>query len=247
MGSSNYTCRFNFRWFSRHIHLYNEGTLTKIDAPILIFLIGVPLIFFSGTIQDAFGLKLLSTSDDNSMAGTATHIPDPFNNSYFTLEVFEREGQSHWYSFIGQKGQEILIQTNVPDIESSRDFVPSFDLLIGNDKVTAPTQSTMFFEEFTNTNWIKTAELRMVLPDDGIYFIRAHDELFNYHIGATGKFSLVVGEVDNLSLLDWIQVPFWILLVNQFFENFVFVTIMLTFLFIIAVIVFVMINRRGKN
>jgi len=220
--------------------------LTKIDAPILIFLIGIPLIFFSGTIQDAFGLKLLST-DDNTMAGKATHIPDPFNNSYFTLEKFEREGQSHWYSFNGQKGQEILIQTNVPDIESSRDFVPSFDLIIGNDKVIAPTQNTMFFEEFTNTNWIKTAELRMVLPDDGIYFIRAHDELHHYSIGDTGKFSLVVGEVDNLSFLEWIQVPFWILLVNQFFENFVFVTLMLTFLFAVAVIVFVMINRRDKT
>ncbi len=221
--------------------------MTKIDAPILIFLIGVPLIFFSGTIHDAFGLKLLATDPDNTMAGTATHIPDPFNNSYFTLEKFEREGQSHWYSFIGKEGQVILIQTNVPDIPSSRDFVPSFDLLIGNDKVTAPTQSTPFFEEFTKTNWIKTAELRMVLPDDGIYFIRAHDELFNYHVGATGKFSLVAGEVDNLTFLEWIQVPFWILLVNQFFENLTFVWIMLSLLFVIVVIVFVMINRRAPN
>jgi hypothetical protein len=211
-----------------------------------LILISLFTVLIFGTTQ-AFAVELLAYHPDNTMIQTATHIPDPFNNSYFTLEVFEREGQSHWYSFTGREGQEIIIRTNVPDIESSRDFTPSFDLIIGESKVIAPTQKTRFHEDLTNTDWFVTAELRMTLPDDGIYFVRAHDELFNYHLGATGKFSLFVGEPDNLSFFDWIQVPFWILLVNQFFENFVFVTIMLTLLFSIIVIVFVMINRRGKS
>lgn len=208
---------------------------------LTVLLIGI------ATIPPVSALKLLAVHDDNTMFQTATLIPDPFNNSYFTLETFEREGQSHWYSFVGQKGSVIIIQTLVPDIESSRDFTPSFDLLIGVDKVTPDTQRTRFHQEFTNTNWFLTAELKMTLPSDGLYYIRAHDELHHYGLGDTGKFSLVVGEVDNLSFFDWLQVPFWILHVNLFFENLVFVWIMLVLLLIIVVTVFVMINRRNRK
>jgi len=211
----------------------------------LIPIIVISILMIGST--PAFALKLLAVNPDNTMFQTAIHIPDPFNNSYFTLEVFEREGQSSWYTFAGRAGQVILIQTQVPNIPSSFDFTPCFDLLIGQDKFTPTVDRKPFFEDLTNTDWIITCELRMTLPSTGLYFIRAHDELHNYHIGDTGKFSVFVGEVDNLSFLDWIQVPFWILAVNQFFENVIYVWIMLILLFSIAVIVFVMINRRGKS
>ncbi len=205
------------------------------------------LLISIATIPPVSALKLLAVHDDNAMFQTATHIPDPFNNSYFTLETFEREGQSHWYSFVGKEGQLITIRALVPDIPNSRDFTPSFDLIIGQDKITPDTQKTRFFEGFTNTNWISTAELRMNLPSDGLYYIRAHDELHHYSMGDTGKFSLMVGEINNLSFFDWLQVPFWILHVNLFFENLVFVWIMLVLLFTVVIIAFYMLNRRGKK
>jgi len=212
-----------------------------------LLLVSIFAVLVVGTAP-AFGIELLAYFPDNNMMQTAIPIPNPFRNSYFTLEEFEREGQSHWYTFNGREGQIISIRTNVPDIENSRDFVPSFDLILSDgQKLIAPTQMTRFHEPLTNTDWIVRAELRVELPETGVYFIRSHDELHNYHLGDTGKFSLFVGEMDDLSFADWIQVPFWILLVNQFFENFVFVTIMLTLLFTIAVIAFVMINRSGKN
>ncbi len=94
----------------------------------------IVFLFALMAIPPVSALKLLAVNDDNNMFQTATLIPDPFNNSYFTLETFEREGQSHWYAFVGEKGMVIAIQTLVPDIDSSRDFVPSFDLIIGVDK-----------------------------------------------------------------------------------------------------------------
>jgi len=211
-----------------------------------IILLSILLIGIA-TIPPVSALKLLAVNDDNTMFQTATHIPDPFNNSYFTLETFEREGQSHWYSFVGEKGMVITIKTLVPDLPVSRDFMPSFDLIIGVDKVTPDTQRTRFHQELTNTDWFITAELKMTLPSDGLYYIRAHDELDHFTFGDTGKFSMVVGEVDNLSFFDWLQVPFWILHVNLFFENLVFVWIMLTLLLIVAVIVLYMIVRRRER
>lgn len=210
---------------------------------IPIFLISILVI---GTTP-AFALKLLAVNPDNTMFQTAIHIPDPFNNSYFTLEHFEREGQSHWYSFVGRENQIIFIQTLVPDLPISRDFTPSFDLLIGQDKVTPQIDKRLFFQELTGSNWIITSELRMELPSDGLYYIRAHDELHHYSIGDIGKFSLVVGEVDNLSFFDRLHIPIWMLQVNLFFENLVFVWIMLVLLLILALVILFMIMRRRNE
>ena len=211
---------------------------------IPILLIGIILI---GTTP-AFAHKLLANDPDNNLLGKAVFIPDPFNHSYFTLEKFDIRGESHWYQFFGKEGQIISIRTLVPDIESSSDFTPSFALIHGTEKITqVDTTRTQFHEETTNTDWFVTAHMRVELPETGIYFIRVHDELHHYSQGDTGKFSLEVGEIDELDLGDYLQLPYWILLVNMFFENFVFVWIMLSFLFAIVVIVFVMINRRGKK
>ena len=91
-----------------------------------LILISIFTIIIIGTAP-AFAIELLTYYPENNQLQTAIPIPDPFRNSYFTLEEFEREGQSHWYTFNGRQGQIIFIRTNVPDIDSSRDFVPSFD------------------------------------------------------------------------------------------------------------------------
>jgi len=211
---------------------------------IPILLIGILLV---GTTP-AFAHKLLANDPDNNLLGKAILIPDPFNNSYFTLEKFDIRGESHWYEFFGQKGQIISIRTLVPDIPSSSDFTPSFALIRGTDKITqVDTTRQPFHEDTTNTDWFVTAHMKVELQETGQYFIRAHDELHHYSVGDTGKFSLEVGEIDELDFLDYLQLPYWILLVNLFFENLVFVWIMLSLLFVILVIAFYMINRRGKS
>lgn len=207
-------------------------------AIISLFLISIP---------DADAHKLLAVNDDNTMFQTATHIPDPFGDSYFTLEKFTKQGQSHWYSFNGLAGQEIFIQTLVPDIENSRNFTPCFDLLIGQQKVTPKVMKESFIEEFSNTNWIKTCELTVTLSESGFYYIRVHDQLHHYSQGDTGKFSLSVGTVDDFTIFDWMQVPFWMLHINLFFGNLVFVWIILTLLVIVAVLILVAMVRRREG
>jgi len=203
------------------------------------------IILIAISIPPIYAHKVLSVNQDNTMFQTATLIPNT-QTAYLTLEKFEREGQSHWYTFRGFAGQEVLISTLVPDIPSSSDFTPCFDLLIGQDKFTPQVDRRRFFEDFTQTNWIQTCELRMTLPSSGQYFIRAHDELHNYHIGDTGKFSLASGQVDDFTIFDWFQVPFWLLHLHLFFENTVFVAIMLTLLVIFTVIILIAIKNRRE-
>lgn len=202
------------------------------------------LVLFSSA--PAFAHKLLAVHDDNTMYISATHIPNPFENSYFTLEKFETQGQSHWYSFYGIKGHEILIQTLVPDIEHSKNFTPCFDLLIGQEKVIPTPMKVPYIDHLSKTKWNITCELKITLPDNGLYYIRAHDELYHYHIGDVGKFSLNVGTVDNFSIFDWMQVPFWLLHVNLFFENINFVWIVLTLLVVMTVIILFATMRRNE-
>lgn len=195
----------------------------------------------------AFAHKLLWVSDENTTFQTASFIPDPFTNSYFTLEEFTRQGQSHWYSFVGIEGQEVFIQTLVPDIASSRDFEPCFDLLIGDAKVTPKVMKKEFHEEFSDTDWIITCELTITLPDDGLYYIRAHDQLDHYEVGDTGKFSLSIGTTDEFSLLDWIQLPIWLVHLHLFFENNLFVAFVLLISFIVMILlVIALTNNRNK-
>ena len=215
-----------------------------IYAGLTVAVIGILLLTFA---PEADAHKLLAVDPDNTMFQTAQQIPNPFEGSYFTLERFEREGQSHWYSFIGIEGEEIFIQTLVPDIDLSRDFTPCFDLLIGQDKATPEVMKKPFVEEFSGTEWIITCELTMTLPDDGLYYIRAHDELHHYSVGDTGKFSLGIGIEEDFTIFDWIQVPFWLMHMNLFFENNVLVWIMLVLVLILAVIILVAISRRGTN
>lgn len=211
------------------------------------------IVFLFGlmAIPPAFANELIAIYPDNTMFQTAVPIPNNLGESYFTVEEFEREGQSHWYSFVGINGQQVLIQTLIPDLPSTSDnpagFTPCFDLLIGEDKVTPTSMRVAFFEPVTNTKWFITCEVIMTLPSDGLYYIRAHDELGHYEVGDLGKFSLAFGEGDSLDFFDWLQVPFWILVVNQFYENYTFVWMMLVFLFIITVTVFYILSKRNKK
>ena len=214
-----------------------------IDKKILI----VFVLVISIATPSAFAHKLLAVEPKNTMKEIAIPIPDPSKQSWFTLEEFEREGQSHWYSFIGTKGQEILIQTMVPNIDHSRNFNPSFDLLISDEKVTAIPVSKNYYEPYSKTNWIIKAELKITLPDDGIYYIRAHDQLHHYSIGDVGKFALGIGEKESFSFVENLLIPVWGLQVNLFFGNLMFVWVSLVLAFVLVVIFLVLLMKKDER
>jgi len=208
---------------------------------LIIIIISLPVIFPS-----AFAHKLLSVDPQNTMKQIAEEIPDPSKQSWFTLEVFERQGQSHWYSFIGNEGQDVLIQALVPDLPHSRNFNPSFDLIIGDDKVTAQQVNIAYVEPYSHTNWFVKAELRITLPDYGIYYIRAHDELNHYSVGDIGKFSLGIGEKESLTFIETLSIPVWIMYVNLFFDNLIFVWVSLVLVFILLVVFLVLLTESRR-
>lgn len=210
----------------------------------LLVLVGVISLL---TIEEASAHELIAVRPDNTMFQQSLFFPNSDIESHFTLEEFEREGQSHWYRFNGIKDQQVLIQILVPNIESTRNFSPCFDLIIGEDKVTPESERTEFIEDISNTDWLITCKVRMNLPDDGVYFIRAHDELFHYEVGDTGKFSMAFGTSEDLSIVDWLYIPIWILQANLFFENLVYVWIMLVLILVAVILVIYYLNKRGKN
>ena len=205
------------------------------------------VIVVSIATPSAFAHKLLAVSPENTMKEIAIPIPDPSRQSWFTLEEFERQGQSHWYSFVGKAGDQILIQTMVPSIEHSRNFTPSFDLLIGDGKVIAQPVVKNYFEPYSKTNWIVKAELEITLPSDGTYYIRAHDELHHYSVGDVGKFALGIGDKESFSFIENLMVPIWILQVNMFFGNAIFVWMVLVIVLILSIILLVLIANREKK
>lgn len=209
-------------------------------------LIPVILLLTVFSLTPAFAHELIAVRPDNTMYQKAVFFPNPSTESYFTLEEFEVQGQSHWYAFNGLQGQEVFIQTLVPNAVHMRNFTPCFDLLIGGEKVTPKPQKTLYIEEFSQTSWFITCELKMELPSDGFYYIRAHDELNHYNVGDVGKFSLGFGEAEDFTIFDWIKVPFWLLHINLFFENLVFVWLMLVLLVIISVMILYYLWKRRE-
>lgn len=214
---------------------------------LIAFIIGVSFIIIFNGVENAFANELISVSPDNTMFQTSTVLPNPINHEYFTLEEFERRGQSHWYAFVGFEGQEILIKTRVPNIPNSATFTPCFDLLIGEDKITPEVKRVEVFNDFYGVEWIETCELNITLPDDGLYYIRAHDELHHYEVGDRGKFSLVIGEGDDLSFFERLLVPYWSMHVHLFFENLVFVWISLSLVLVLAITILYLFKKRNNN
>lgn len=210
-------------------------------------LIPILLLIVIVTTSPAYAHKLIAVYDENTTFQTSTFFPDPFNNSYFTLEEFTREGQSHWYAFVGTQGQEVFIQTLVPDLQKTSDFTPCFDLIIGNGKVSPKVMKKDFIEEFSSTDWTVTCELTLTLPSDGLYYIRAHDELNHFNVGDVGKFSMAIGTVDNFSVIDWVQAPIWLLQIYVFFENFMLVAFVLVMAVVISTWFILALNGNRRN
>lgn len=214
--------------------------------PIIITLI-IIIMSLPVLLPSAFAHKLLAVNPENTMKEIANPIPDPSEQSWFTLEEFKVHGQSHWYSFVGKQGEQIIIQALVPDIAHSSNFNPSFDLLIGDEKVTAHVTNKNFIEPFSNTKWIVKAELNATLPSYGTYYIRAHDELNHYSVGDMGKFSLGIGDKESFSFYENLLIPVWILQVNLFFGNLIYVWISLVLLLVLVITFLILLKKKNDD
>ncbi len=209
-------------------------------------IIPVIMILLVVSITPAFANKLIAVHPDNERTANPLFISDTQTRS-FTLEETVRLGGNHFYSFNGKAGDTIFMQVNVPDLEPYRDFRPSFDLLLGNEKTIAIPVMERFHNNLYDEDWLTTAELTVLLEQDGTYLVRVHDELTNYEFGNVGKFSFVIGFENNFTIFDWIQAPFWLGQVKLFFGEELLVIFWLLVLFsAIMISSFFIINRRTR-
>lgn len=208
-------------------------------------IIPVLIILFVVSMTPAFSERLLAVDPDNERTQNPLFIKDTQTSS-FTLEKTTRLGVSHYYSFNGKAGDTIFMQVNVPDEEPYRDFRPSFDILLGNEKTIAIPTSERFHDNLYDEDWLTTAKLTVLLEKDGKYLIRVHDELSHYEFGNVGKFSFVIGFEENLTIFDWIQFPLWYGQVKLFFGEIMLVIIMLLILFSALMITWYVVSNRKR-
>ena len=128
---------------------------------------------------------------------------------YATLESAD---DVDYYTFDGKRGQEILLELTIPQIEGQDEFAPSMalmgpglsagdlpgrviqpeetgSLLIPPPPGAAPT----FFEPFSRTSYWERQEQRITLPSDGRYVVAVwHPD------GQVGRYTFVIGDKERL-------------------------------------------------
>ena len=207
-------------------------------------IIPVVMILLVVSLTPAFAHTQLAVYPDNQRTASPLIISDT-QKSQYTLEETVRVGQNHFYSFSGKAGDTIFMQIRVPDKEPYRDFRPSFDLLLGDDKTIALPVMERMHDDLTDTDWLVTAELTVLLDQDGLYQVRVHDELTHYQFGDVGKFSFVIGFEERFTIIDWILAPTWIAQMKLFFGESIQVIIWLMAIFVVFVGIWhVVTNRR---
>lgn len=211
-------------------------------------LLGVLLILMVVSITPAYAHNFLAFHPENFRTQEPLVIDNPTKN-WFTLEEIQRLGESHFYTFNGIQGERLFFSVRVPDQHQYIDFRPSFDMLFGNSKILAMPINEKFTEEFSRTEWRITAQMEFIVPQDGIYTIRLHDELGHYQVGDIGKFAFVTGQTNHdLTIIDWIHAPITIVSIAWFFEEFVQVAIWFFLILIVVIaIIAVIVTRRDKN
>lgn len=127
---------------------------------------------------------------------------------YATLESAD---DVDYYTFEGKRGQEILLELTIPQIEGQDEFAPSMALMgpglpadalpgrviqpeeTGTLRIPAPPgPAPTFFEPFSRTSYWERQEQRIALPSDGRYVVAVwHPE------GQVGRYTFVIGDKER--------------------------------------------------
>ncbi len=142
--------------------------------------------------------------------GTPWFIEDPTISTalYATLESAE---DVDYFTFEGKRGEEILLELTIPQIEGQDEFSPSMALMgpglaMGElpEQVVKPDGSgalliapppgpaPTFFEPFSRTSYWERQEQRVTLPSDGSYVVAV------WHAdGQVGRYTFVIGDKER--------------------------------------------------
>ena len=163
----------------------------------------------------------------NEMLGSATVIPDPTKSWAIYGELHEGM-QAQYYRFNISKDQRIhisLLKSTNPD---NRDFIPDFALMgsgiqdqgdvpvyvevpakAGVIVVAGEQPSRANYEPFSASSFYHLAELEMVAPVSGTYYIAVYEQTKG------GHYSLALGDRETYSLVEWILIPIRLISIYQ--------------------------------
>jgi hypothetical protein len=136
-------------------------------------------------------------------------IEDPTISTalYATLES---TGDVDYYTFDGKRGQEVLLELTIPEIEGQEEFAPTMALMgpglplddlskqvirpegAGVLVIPPPDGPAPTFEPFSRTSYWERQEQRVVLPADGRYVVAVwHPD------GQLGRYVFVAGDKER--------------------------------------------------
>jgi hypothetical protein len=202
--------------------------------------------------------KPIQSDGKNLTFENALQIPDHKISwvIYEELDVY----QTKFYSFEAKKGESFYASIVIPKLNSLESYKPSLALIgegiqiqnIENINAELPPggivvydyygiiPSKEFYEPFGQTTYWERQEIKISIPEDGIYYIMVFDSQ-----GFPGKYSLAVGTIEDFSMTDFFTVlPSAWFETKIFYDDYFSLSIFFSLLIGIPVLIFIRIRHK---
>ncbi len=192
----------------------------KVIYALIVF---VAFLFFVST---AFAHSPFGAGDNESLE-TASVIPDPTKSWAIYAELHEG-GEAQYYRFDALNGQRIHVMLFKSVRPEDGSFLPSFVLMgpeiqnhgsipsfveipdgVGRAVADGMQSSYSTFEPFSPSVFYELAELDLVAPADGTYYVAV------YESSRGGHYGLAVGDREDYTLTEFILIPINLISVYQ--------------------------------
>jgi hypothetical protein len=174
--------------------------------------IAVPLALIVALLAAAPASAHRPYFEEQDIVASAPWIVKDPTISTVVYATLESAADVDYYAFDGRKGERILLEITIPQIEGQANFAPTIVLLgpgLGQAAVPAQVErpagasgalvmappagpAPTFFEPFSRTSYWERQSQRVTLPADGRYTVAVwHPD------GETGRYGFVIGDKER--------------------------------------------------
>ena len=202
------------------------------------------LIILTISIPQVYAHKPIQSDGTNTTFENSLHVSD-HKISWAIYEELQKY-QTKFYSFEAKKDDSFYASIVIPKLERLENYKPNIaiigegipiqnfhkinaELPLGGIivyKYDGEIPSKEFYEPFGQATYWERQEIRITIPQDGLYYIVVFDNQ-----GSEGKYSLAIGTIESFSLIDLITIlPTAWLDTKIFFEDYLSVLILFAIL-----------------